>query len=446
MLISFTVKNWRSFKEEACLSMAAGREQQHGSRLTRLNKYRMRVLPTAAIYGGNASGKSNLISAMAFARNFIVNPAEPKSRIAAEPFLLDPACKTKPSSFTFEILIGADIYVYSFSVTTETVKEESLRKISSKSEITLFQRFAGDDNPHLHPTAAADERLAFAFEGTGENRLFLSNSVNQKLDNFKDVYDWFDDSLTLIFPDTAFGGVGIFIDEDSPYIDIFNTMLDHLDTGIKGLVGEDIPFKNLPIPDNLKLKIESQLKENDSRNIRMRDDERIVLQRKNDTLHAKRLCTHHIDSYGKSVRFQMHQESDGTKRIIDILPLFLELFRADSKKVYIIDEIDRSLHYLLIRQLLDNFLELCGNNRYRQLIFTTHDVMLMDQDILRRDEIWITDRSRDGSSELISFAEFKDVRRDKDIRRSYLAGRMGGIPNLIDNPQQYLGQKRDLSP
>ena len=446
MLISFTVENWRSFKKSATLSMAAGREQQHGSRLMKLNKYRMRVLPTTAVYGGNASGKSNFISAMAFAQRCILEVVQPESRITVEPFLLDQTCKNKPSKFIFNILIDKDIYEYSFSVTSAMVKEERLQKITSKSEITLFHRFADDDNPHFHQNLRNNPRLRFAFEGTRANQLFLSNSVYQKLNDFEDIYNWFKDVLVFIFPDTAVRQIGIFIDEDSPYTDIFNTMLDHLDTGIKELTSEDIAFENLPISDDLKRQILSDLKESHGMDIGMGDGEKIILRLKDDMLQVKRLCTSHMDSHGEPIRFQMRQESDGTKRIIEFLPLFFQLCALKSEKIYIIDEIDRSLHYLLIRKLLESFLNVCGNETRKQLIFTTHDVMLMDQNILRRDEIWITERSGDGSSELISFAEFKDVRRDKDIRGSYLEGRMGGIPNLIDDLLQNLGETEDLSP
>lgn len=127
----------------------------------------------------------------------------------------------------------------------------------------------------------------------------------------------------------------------------------------------------------------------------------------------------------------MRQESDGSQRIIDLLPAFLELSSESSKKVYVIDEVDRSLHTLLTRHLLESFLSSCSSASRSQLLFTTHDVLLMDQKLLRRDEMWVAERGSLGESHLISFSDFKDVRYDKDIRKSYLQGRLGGIPNIF---------------
>ena len=101
------------------------------------------------------------------------------------------------------------------------------------------------------------------------------------------------------------------------------------------------------------------------------------------------------------------------------------------KKVYVIDEVDRSLHTLLIRRLLEGYLAKCSHNSRSQLLFTTHNVLLMDQDLLRRDEMWISERNAQGISSLLSFSEYKDVRYDKDIRKSYLQGRLGGIPRIL---------------
>jgi AAA15 family ATPase/GTPase len=126
----------------------------------------------------------------------------------------------------------------------------------------------------------------------------------------------------------------------------------------------------------------------------------------------------------------MRQESDGSRRVIDLLPAFLDMAAAQSSRVYVVDELDRSLHTLLTRQLLAGYLAACSPETRSQLLFTTHDVLLMDQKLMRRDEMWVTERDAEGGSSLFSFSEYKDVRYDKDIRRSYLQGRMGGVPRI----------------
>ena len=155
-----------------------------------------------------------------------------------------------------------------------------------------------------------------------------------------------------------------------------------------------------------------------------------MITRKDGELIAKRLVAFHPKSDGTEVRFEIHQESEGSQRVIDLLPAFLELSAQTLQKVYVIDEIDRSLHPLLIRQLLEEYLSNCSRETRSQLLLTTHNVMLMDQQLLRRDEMWVTERDGAGVSSLFSFSEYKDVRYDKDIRKSYLQGRMGGIPRI----------------
>jgi len=160
-----------------------------------------------------------------------------------------------------------------------------------------------------------------------------------------------------------------------------------------------------------------------------------VITKKDGTLVAKKLVTYHAKSDGTEEKFEMRQESDGSKRLIDILPAFLDMSTGKTNKVYIVDELDRSLHTLLTRNLLELYLSTCSANSRAQLLFTTHDVLLMDQQLFRRDEMWVTERAADGVTNLQSFSEYKDVRADKNIRKSYLQGRLGGIPRiLLGNP------------
>jgi len=143
------------------------------------------------------------------------------------------------------------------------------------------------------------------------------------------------------------------------------------------------------------------------------------------------LIAFHLRSDGTKVKFDIRQESDGSQRVIELLPAFLEVSATKSKKVYVIDEVDRSLHHLLTRQLIETYLASCSNDSRAQLLLTTHDIFLMDQELFRRDEMWVSERDQKGSSELFSFSDYKDVRYDKNIRKSYLQGRFGGIPRIL---------------
>lgn len=431
MLINFTVKNWMSFRDESTFTMVAGKERQHGDRLPRIKKYQMRALPVSAIYGGNASGKTNFFKALSFAKSFIVRGTNPESLIAVEPFKLDGKSTKEPSVFVFEILADEMIYEFSFTVNYEKVLEEKLIQISSTSERDLYHR--KDDQITFDESLNDDQFLKFAFQGTRDNQLYLTNSVMQKVETFKPVYDWFNHTLELIAPDSRFEPFEQFIQEDSPLYEALNTTISFLDTGITQLGGEEVPFNNIPVPKGLKNQLQEEVKEGIAVRLTLSDHERFLVSRKDGELIAKKLVTYHNSSDGSKVKFDMQDESDGSQRVIDLVPVFIDLALPKSNKVYIIDEIDRSLHTLLTQQLLETYLESCSSESRSQLLFTTHDILLMDQKLFRRDEMWVSERDREGSSDLIAFSDYKDIRYDKDIRKSYLQGRLGGIPHLLLN-------------
>ena len=430
MIISFSVENWMSFRDPTTFSMVASRERQHGERVPKLGKYQTRVLPIAAIYGGNASGKTNFFKALNFAKTLVIKGTRPDSLIPIETFRLDAEGRSRPSRFAFELLIDETIYDFSFAVTQKVVLEERLVKITSTSEKVLYDR--RDGKPNFDTLLAKDMFLQFTFRGTRDNQLFLTNSVSQNIDDFRPVYDWFENTLVLVAPDSRFDLFEIFLDEGHPLYTAMNEMLPRLDTGIAHLGSEEILLENISIPEPLKTELQEDVKEGMAVRLLMEPQtNRIVVTRKDGELIAKRLVTFHPKTDGTEARFEIYQESEGSQRVIDLLPAFLELSAQVSQKVYVIDEIDRSLHPLLIRQLLEEYLSNCSTETRTQLLLTTHNVMLMDQQLLRRDEMWATERDEAGVSSLFSFSEYKDIRYDKDIRKSYLQGRMGGIPRIV---------------
>jgi AAA15 family ATPase/GTPase len=390
----------------------------------------MRVLPVAAIYGGNASGKTNFFRALSFAKKLIVKGTQPDSLIPVDTFRLDSQATEQPARFLFELLIDETIYEFSFSVTRKAVLEEKLVKILSNSEKVLYER--KDGAPNFDSSIGDDAFIRFAFQGTRNNQLFLTNSVSQKVENFRPIYDWFKGQLELVAPDSRFEPFERFVDEGHRLYATMNAMLPQLDTGIANLGGEMIPFENIPLPEPLKVKLQEDVKEGVTVRLRAEPgNERYVVTRKNGELAAKKLVTYHPRSNGKKVEFEMRHESDGSQRLIDLLPAFLDVSDTGSKKVYVIDEVDRSLHTLLTRHLLKEYLASCSTNTRSQLLFTTHDVLLMDQRLLRRDEMWVAERNLAGISNLFSLSEYKEVRYDKDIRKSYLQGRLGGVPRIL---------------
>lgn len=427
MLISFSFSNWMSFKNTTQFSMVAEKERQHGERVPKLGKYKIRALPIAAIYGGNASGKTNFFKALSFAKKLVVHGTQPDMLIPMDTFKLDPGCIDAPSTFAFQLLLDETIFEFSFTATRKKILEEKLVKITSTSEKVLYARINGKIT-----LSKKDNFLKYASQGTRDNQLFLTNAVSQKVEAFKPIYDWFREKLILIAPDSRFEEFEQFIDENKPQYKNINKMLQQLGTGIARLGSENILFENLPLHENLKTAIIENV--NEGKTVRIRSEqtkECFIITREKETFIAKKLVTYHTNSDGQEVKFDLKQESDGTQRLIDLTPAFLDISLPACDKVFVIDEIDRCLHTLLTRQLLENYLSSCSTDSRTQLLFTTHDVLSMDQDLLRRDEIWVSERDAHGASTLVSFSEYKDVRYDKDIRKSYLQGRMGGIPQIL---------------
>lgn len=410
--------------------MVAGRERQHGDRVSRTDRYQARILPIAAIFGGNASGKTNLFRALNFARRLItIGTRNPSNRILVEPFKLDDESTSRPSTFEFELLIEEVLYRYSFSVTHECVVEEALTKISQKVETTLYKR--SSSSIELFPALPRLDRLQFAFDSTRENQLFLTNSVLLNIEEFAVVYNWFNEQLELVAPDSRFASFEYLNEDVSQNHGRMRDTLAQLDLGVSRLDLEEVSLTRI-LPNEVIEDISENLRGDQVALIAGGPmDDRLLVTRKNGSLMAKKLVAFHQRSDGLEVKFEFRDESDGSQRVIDLLPAFLDLASKTCKKVYVIDEFDRSLHTNLTRWLIQHYLLHCSHESRSQLLFTTHDAQLIDQNLLRRDEIWITEMNRYGSSRLISFNEFQGIRNDKDIRKSYLQGRLGGVPRIF---------------
>ena len=422
MLLELEVKNWRSFPHLK-FSTVASRERQYGGRVPKLEKYRIRVLPVTAIYGGNASGKTNMFKALAFMKNFITAINLQSQTIGIEPFALSRETRDKPSEFKVALFVEDSIYEYGFAVSKKEVLEESLVKVSPSRELVLFKRSGGSFE---FPTPFQEvERFKGIAEGTRSNTLFLTNSVFQKGKEFLPVYRWFWETLTLIAPDTRFGPYETFLDETSPLQQSGKDFLQDFDTGICDLKGEDVSFERLPFD---KSSFENLPPDTVAR-FDYLTDKYFVRRGEDDNISVKKLvAVHHSVDSDETVSFGMGLESDGTRRLIDLYPMLQQLVTHTAPKVYVVDELDRSLHYLATKQFLERYLSSCNKDTRSQFIFTTHDLLLMTNNMLRRDEMWITER-RKGMSKIVSLAEFQ-LRYDKDILKAYLDGRFGGIPRI----------------
>ncbi|MDR1872823.1 MAG: ATP-binding protein [Deltaproteobacteria bacterium] len=432
MLINFSLENWLSFRDKVTFSMVATRERRHKERIhdVSFGPNRTKILPISVIFGGNASGKTNFFKALSFAKKFVVQGAQPNNLIPVTPYLFDDQGLARPSFFALTILIDSKIYEFSFSVTQEKVWEEKLVLSLNSRDKELYHRRG--QTIEFSEELKKDQSLGIYFKGTRDNLLFLTNSIFQQVEIFKPIYDWFDKTLLMIGPDSRFTLFDKFINENDPFYRIMNDMLSNLDCGIDHLSLADVAFDSLNAPPKALTSIKELVKEGQTYRFRLEStNERIVITRENGQLIAKKLMTSHLKEDGSEIKFNFSQETDGAQRIIDLLPIFIELFRYKSNIVCFIDDFDRSLHTVLLCKLIKGYLSDFNKDTLTQLIFTCHDITLIDQRIFRWDEIWVTERDYDGAAKLIPFSDYKDIRYDKDIRKSYLQGRFGGIPSIL---------------
>lgn len=424
MLVNFSFENFLSFRDEAEFSMIAGRVAADADTLTVAPTQRsMKILPVSAVFGGNASGKSNFVRALAHLRNMVLS-----GKPGYCPFRLDAARLVMPSSFTVCLMADERVWEYSLSVDRGEVVHEQLLLIRQTTETEIFSRSKQyfSWNPGLKLPQGEAEKISTLGEALTPATLFIHAAQSFQLPGMRPwldpVFRWFQDTLCILQADTRRDVLG---DDLRNNLQAYSSALAGADTNVGELQLLELDIRDLHIDSAA---IDSLNRSGDM--VFSPSDASVILARRDDGIHAYRCLSIHTDAAGRKVPFLITDESDGTRRLLHLLPVLVD--GRNTPRVYVVDELDRSLHTALSRYLLEQQLELARtvqNNR-RQLIFTTHDVMLMDQSLLRRDELWAVERGRDGASRLIPFEEFVDIRKDKNIRRSYLTGHMGGLPRI----------------
>jgi len=428
-----------SFDDEIEFSMIPGRSKKHPHHIVRGRRNKFNVLKTGIIYGANASGKSNLIRAMAFAKDLIVNGTRPQRHIPINRFLLDKSCANKPAKFEFEFKIHGKYYAYGFELDAQRIHSEWLYEISRSTEKVIFERTTTRDDKttiefgNIEFKGKKDKRFVeFTGMGTRYNQLFLTESVERGVKHFENIFSWFHRRLTIIFPDTKFLGLEISIEQEDDLIQYLLKLLQTFNTGISDIGFEEIDFYNemTDFPDETKAELVQELDAGDKTVVRASTNKRYLIYRDgDDEIKAFKLMTKHkMKGSDEEALLEISDESDGTQRLMELIPALIDLLK--NERIYIIDELDRSLHPRLSYKILELFL----NNKSQQesqLIVTTHESSLLDLKLLRRDEIWFVEKNRDGASNMYSLEEFAP-RYDKDIRKGYLLGRFGAIPIVQD--------------
>lgn len=430
MLIRFAVENFLSFKEKQVFSMVAAKHTRHPDHVADISG--KRILKGSFLFGANASGKSNFIKAINSARNMVFRGV---SGVERKYFRLDPAWADKPGSFQFDVFSNGHFYSYgfAFSYSDESILYEWLYKIQGDSETCVFEREYKDGKTSLNTDLKLNEDNKYRFriyvEDLNKAKSFLKEMAekeavnNSEFIDLRNVWEWFRE-LVVIFPNTHLGPDAYRNLASDKY---FHSLLQSLNTGIKSFSIEEQPLDNVltyfpeQVREDFLADVKNYIKKGGGKaSFILGKDLYSFTMRDNELVALKQL----MDHGNPGELFSYHDESDGTRRLFDLLPFVTNI---SGSGVILIDEIDRSFHTKLITKYLELFYRNTRNLDI-QLIATLHDVNIMDLNIVRQDEIWFIYKENDtGASKMYSLNKFQ-IRFDKKIIKDYLLGRFGSIP------------------
>lgn len=444
MLIGFKVRNFRSFNELQHFSMVAGKTRNFSNHI--IEKKNLKLLKFSSLYGANASGKSNLVLAMDLGKKLLLNNIE--GIFSNQYFRMNEKNKDIPSYFEYEIERDNKFYSYGFeiNINKKEIISEWLIDMSKTKELKIFERdsikktittdlkFKNKNDFNKFDVCKDDiknnNKIFFLSEIT--RRILMNSSDKSSFSDFLNVFKFFDEELNIILPNQI---KDIKFNYFSKYKEDIKPLLQKLGLDISDLIEVDSDMSE--IKDRMNPIQYNQLKSdiNNIRNNSAKFDITLRIEnciytisgnRNQEELKVKVIKLTHINS---KTYFDTYEESDGTLRILELIDILLS-----NNKVYIIDEIDRSLHPSLTTRFIKTFLDIIKDKNV-QLIITTHESRLLTYDVLRRDEVWFCDKKNDGSTKLYSLEQFKeDARFDRKIDKAYLDGRYGAVPIFMDFP------------
>ncbi len=446
MLIRFAVSNYMSFDNQVELSLLAGKARKYAERL--FIDRRLKLVKCEALFGANASGKSNLVDALQFMQNTIED-GFPRG-FSNKYYRLKEENRNKPSVFEVEFLCSQKHFCYGFSIVLNKgsiINEWLYERTPSGKAKYLFCRNVEKGTfqvgEYFKSKEAINKLLTYG-EDSIEDRenLFLTIinkskgkmfSALKEMSILNEIYFWFVVRLNISVPEGVLTGYPYFKDSN---LDEIAELLNALGTGITSIQNIEVPVEVVKrkIPEGLFNRIITKLeKENAIRKKEGSDQHPSIVARA-----YKEFYTFEIDDNGtisirtiefshegKDVYFSLQEESDGTARLLDLIEI---LFKVSSNNIYVIDEIDRCLHPALTAQVIKLFLEMAVG-RNTQLIITTHESRLLKEDILRNDEISFVLKKSDGSTIIKPLEEY-NLRADKKVYEALFDGTIDTLPRF----------------
>lgn len=404
MLLEFSCSNHRSIRDEILFSAIAGSDRTHAENIEKAAD--VEVLKSSVIYGANGSGKSNFIDAIAFVKNLVSNSInhQPGQGILQVPHKLEGY--ERKSNYKIQFVVDGIRYAFGFSLRNMLVVEEYLYYFPNGRQTKIFER----DGEEYSAGRNFRNRFNSCKDVLKPNRLMLSCAANfSSVDEVTAAYRFFNDELVIYNSGNQENWMNYSLHQINTNEKVKATVLKFLDalgTGIKDIYvdikKEDLDVSHLPpfLSDEFK---------------------KILLQEKIDAISAKVL-------YEGFETDLISEESTGIKKLFGILCPFIDIIA--NGKVLVCDELESNLHESLLFGLVKQFVNTRGS-KPAQLIFTTHETGLLNLDLFRRDQIWFTEnKSADRSTDLFSLTEIRNVRKDENFGKGYIAGKYGAIPML----------------
>lgn len=438
MLIEFTVSNFRSFRDPATLSMLSTHLASKSEEVNRRVRFAMpdgrELLRSAVVYGANASGKSNLLEALYLFRAVVLNSAregQRGDRVPVAPFRLDEDSPTRPTLFEAVFMAAGTQYRYGFEATPERIVREWLYHRPEKRERELFAR--EDQDVRFSGVFKEGEGLVTK---TRKNALFLSVVAQFNGPLATRLLDWFEGQLRVVTKMHEPNGDGHSMREftasclrDPALAVLGERVLNLLRTADLGIDSFDVEERDYiaALPRGMPEELQQ------------------VIKRYGPPTWTSVRTRHGVeDAKGTrvgSIDFDLDiEESDGTRKFFALAGPVVDCLIGG--RVLAIDELDARLHPLLTRALVGLFHDPEANTKNAQLVFATHDVLLLEPDTFRRDQVWFAEKGRSGATRLSALAEFNGVRDDEAYRLAYLRGKYGAVPSLRHFGEGLHGQEK----
>jgi predicted ATPase len=418
MLLEFRVRNYRSFRDEQTLSLVAGPGDEHAGTHTMPvpGSEGDRAVRVAALYGANASGKTNLLLAVKAMREAVVRSAVGAQRgdaiAAAEPFRLSEATRTAPTRFEATFVVEAVEYTYGFEATRAHVRREWLHSYPRGRRRRWFERTrdseTGTDAYDFGESMRGEkQQIATA---TRANALFLSTAAQLNNDSIGPVFDWFRDRVTFLEGRAVATDATLRMCADDETREAVARLMQAADVGIQHLIYSDAP------PPDLERALELM------QNL-INDDAELSEFSFLDEFRS--ISFLHGGEDGAVQPFDLGDESHGTQQLFALAGPLLSALAGGH--VLLVDELDASLHPRMVEEVIDLFNDPEANPKGAQLVCNLHDTTPFDRATLRRDQIWLTEKFADGASELVALLEYAP-RKDEALEKRYRQGRYGGVP------------------